>query len=176
MSSQAVELGARLRLQLESVEAAFRTIPQQDRQRPITPSEYPGGSAWTAADHLAHMVESEWGFLAIGKRLVAGDPDPVRLSRRGTTSDERSAFVNKENQERVESRRGQSYDDLLTELRTVREHRIQLVEGLDDEQLARSVPGAPRADLAWGALLGGTRHADAHLEMVQRALDPGASA
>jgi hypothetical protein len=176
MIGPGVELGARLRLQLESVETVFQKIPQKDRQRPITPSEYPGGSAWTAADHLAHMVESEWGFLAIGKRLVAGDPDPVRLSRRGTTPDERSAFVNRENQEQVESRRGQSYDDLLSELRTVREQRIGLVERLDDAQMARSVPGAPRADLAWGALLGSTRHAEAHLEMVQRALDPGTSA
>jgi hypothetical protein len=155
---------------------AFRKIPPSDRQRPITPSQLPGGLAWTATDHLAHVVESEWGFLAIGRRLVAGDPDPVRLSRRGNTPDERTAFVNRENQEQVESRRGQSYDDLLGELRRVRDKRIQLLHGLDDDQLARSVPGSPRADLVWSALLDNTRHAEAHLEIVRRALDRGTPA
>jgi hypothetical protein len=141
-----------------------------DRQRPITASEHPGGSPWSANDHLAHVVQSEWGFLAIGQRLVASDPDPVRLSRRGNTSEERAAFVNSENQDQVQARRGQSFDELLDELRNVSEQRVQHLYALSDEQLARPVPGSQRADLKWGALLGSTRHAQAHVEIVQRAL------
>jgi hypothetical protein len=153
-----------------AVQESFREIQTPDRQRPITASEHPGGSPWSANDHLAHVVQSEWGFLAIGKRLVASDPDPVRLSRRGSTPEERTAFVNSENQDQVQSRRGQGFEELLDELRNVSEQRIQLLNGLSDEQLARPVPGSQRADLQWAALLGSTRHAQAHVEIVHQAV------
>jgi len=94
----------------------------------------------------------------------------VRLSRRGNTPEERTAYVNSENQAQVESRRGQSLEDLLGELRDVYEQRIHLLRGLSDDQLARLVPGSQRADLQWAELLGSTRHADAHVKMVQNAL------
>jgi hypothetical protein len=102
--------------------------------------------------------------------LVANDPDPVRLSLRGNTPEERTAFVNRENQDQVQSYRGQSFEELLDELRNVRELRIQLLNGLSDEQLARPVAGSQQADLQWAALLGSTRHAEAHVEIVQQAL------
>lgn len=175
MTNGAEQLVIRLRSQMEEVEESFREIRIADRRRPITTSEHPGGSPWSASDHLAHVVQSERGFLAIGRRLVAKDPDPVRLSRRGDTPDERTAFVNGENQDQVEARRGQSCEELFDELRKVREQRIQLLNGLSDEQLARSVPGSERADLTWAALLGSTRHAEAHVEIVRRALAEASS-
>ena len=159
-----------LRSQMAAVQQSFRTLRASDRRRPITASECAGGSPWSASDHLAHVVQSEWGFLAIGQRLVANDPDPIRLSRRGNTPEERTAFVNRENQDQVETRRGQSFEELLDELRNVHEQRIQLLNGLSDDQLARPVPGSKRADLTWAALLGSTRHAEAHVEIVHRAL------
>lgn len=153
-----------------AVEESFRDIQAPHRQRPITGSEHPGGSPWSANDHLAHVDQSEWGFLAIGQRLVASDPDPLRLSRRGNTPEECTAFVNSENQDQVQSRRGQSFAELLDELRNVTKQRIQLFDGLSDEHLARPVPGSQRADLPWAALLGSTRHAQAHVEIVHQAL------
>lgn len=173
MTLEADELVVRLQAQMRAVEESFREIQRLDRLRPITPSEHPGGSSWSVTDHLAHVVQSESGFLAIGQRLIAGDPDPIRLSRRGNTADERIAFVNSENQAQVESRRGQTFEDLLAELGDVCEQRIHLVRGLSDDQLARPVAGSQRADLRWAELLGNTRHAEAHLEMVQRALAEG---
>ncbi len=170
MTNEAEQLVIRLRSQMEAVQESFRKIRASDRQRPITASEHPGGSPWSANDHLAHVVQSELGFLAIGQRLVANDPDPVRLSRRGNTPEERSAFVNRENQDQVQSRRGEGFEELIEALRNVCEQRIQLLDGLTDEQLARPVPGSQRADLQWAALLGSTRHAEAHVEIVHRAL------
>jgi hypothetical protein len=170
MTHGAEELLMRLRFRMEAVAESFRTVRASDRARPITMSEHPGGSPWSANDHLAHIVQSEWGFLAIGQRLVANDPDPVRLARRGNTLEERSTFVNRENQEQVQSRRGQTFDELLDELRNVTERRIELIAGLSDEQLARLVPGSHLAPQTWAALIGNTRHAEAHLEIVQRAL------
>jgi DinB superfamily len=159
-----------LRSQMEAVAESFRKLRASDRERPITTSEHAGGSPWSANDHLAHVVQSEWGFLAIGQRLVANDADPVRLARRGNTSEERNAFVNKENQDQVRSRRGQGFAELLEELRNVCEQRIQLLMGLTDEELARPVPGSDRVDQQWAALLGSTHHAEAHVEIVRRAL------
>ena len=155
---------------MEVVAESFRKLRASDRERPITTSEHAGGSPWSAKDHLSHVVQSEWGFLEIGQRLVANDPDPARLSRRGNTSHERNAFVNKENQDQVQFRNGQGFAELLDELRNVCEQRIQLLNGLTDEQLARLVPSSERAGLQWAALLGSTRHAEAHVEIVQRAL------
>ena len=167
---RAEELAVRLRARMEAVGVSFREIRPPDRPRPITDSQHPGGSPWSATDHLAHVVQSEWGLLAIGQRLVAGDHDPVRLSDRGNTPEERTAYVNSENQAQAQSRRGQSLEDLLEELRDVCEQRIQLIRGLSSNQLARIVPGSQRADLQWAELLGSTRHADAHVKMVQNAL------
>jgi uncharacterized damage-inducible protein DinB len=173
MTPSAKELAMRLRAQIEAVEQSFREIQGSDRQRPITASQDPGGSPWSATDHLAHVVQSELGFLAIGQRLVADDPDPVRLARRGNTPAERTAFVNIENQAQVQSRRGQRFEELLHELMKVCEQRIQLLNGLSDDELARPVPGLQRVDLQWGALLGSTRHAETHLEIALRALAEG---
>jgi DinB superfamily len=170
MTPRAEELAIRLQAQTEAMERSFREIQGSDRQRPITASQDPRGSPWSATDHLAHVVQSEWGLLAIGQRLVANDPDPVRLARRGNTPEERTAFVNSENQAQVQSRRGHSFEELLDELGKVCEQRIQLLDGLSDDQLARPVPGSQQVDLLWAALLGSTRHAETHLEIVQRAL------
>jgi hypothetical protein len=152
------------------VERSFRDLQVPDRQRPVTVSQHPGGSPWSATDHLAHIVESELGLLAIGRRLVAGEPDPVSISRRGKTSEERTEFVNRENQAQVLGRRGQSFDALLDELKKVVEERTRLIHGLTNEQLAQPVPGSERPDLSWGALLGSARHAQTHLAFVERAL------
>jgi len=159
-----------LSAEIGAVEKWFREIEAPDRRRPITVSQHPGGSRWSATDHLAHLVQSEWGFLGIGQRLLAGDSDPVGLSRRGNTPEERTAFVDRENQAQVQSRRDQSFDELLDELRRVSEQRIQLLHGLRDDQLSRPVPGSQRDDLMWASLLGSTRHAEAHLAIVQSAL------
>ena len=170
MNHRTEELAVRLRATMEAVEVSFREIRPPDRQRPITDSQHPDGSPWSATDHLAHVVQSEWGLLAIGQRLVAGDHDPVRLSHRGNTPEERTAYVNSENQAQVQSRQGQSLEELLEELQDVCEQRIQLIRGLSDDQLARLVPGSQRADLQWAELLASTRHAYAHVKMVQNAL------
>jgi hypothetical protein len=153
-----------------ALEKSFRDISGRDRRRSITPSQHPGGSPWSVTDNLAHVVESEWGFLAIGRRLVAGDPDSTRISRRGNTPAERDSFVNSENQAQVESRRGQSFETLIEEFGRVCEQRVQLLHGLTDGQLALPVSGALRADVQWATLLGSTLHARTHLGMVQEAL------
>ena len=170
MTLRSDDLAVQLQTHLLAVFEAFREIQSRDRERPLTPSEHPGGSPWSATDHLAHVLEREWGFLAIGQRLIVADPDPTRISLRGNTPAERDAFVNRQNQAQVESHRGQSFEDLVEELRGACEHRVQLLKGLADEQLARPVPGAQRADVQWAALLGSTHHAEAHLDMVRRAL------
>ena len=170
MSSNVEDLAGRLHAQLEAVEKSFRDIRVPDRERPITASQHPGGSPWSAKDHLAHVVQSEWGFFAIGRRLIAGDPDPVRISRRGNTPEERAEFVNGENQAQVRARLGQSFDELLDELQRVVEQRIQLLHGLSDDQLARPIPGSEWANRSWAAMLGNTRHAEAHVAIVQRGL------
>jgi hypothetical protein len=164
------DLADRLHGQLNAVARSFGDFQTGDRDRPITASQHPLGTPWSAKDHLAHVVESERGFLDIGRRLVSGDPDPVGISHRGNAPDESAQFVNRENQAQVQARRGQSFEELLDEFQSVVEQRIQLLVGLSDEQLAKPVPGSEWAGRSWASLLGNARHAAEHLAIVQRAL------
>jgi hypothetical protein len=92
------------------------------------------------------------------------------MSRRGTTPEERTEFVNRQNQAQVEARLGQSFDALLDELKKVVAEWIQLLHGLRNDQLAQPVPGSEQPRLSWATLLGSARHAQTHLAFVQRAL------
>jgi hypothetical protein len=164
------QIARHLLAQREDLERFFVSLAATEWERPLTASEQPDGTDWSAGDHLARVVESEWGFLHIRQRVVAGDPNPLRLARRGNTPEERSAFLNRENQQQVEQRRGQDRDQLLEELRRVRAERSALVINLSDQELSRPVPGWPAPDPAAANILASTRHSQAHGELVRNAL------
>lgn len=139
--------------------------------RPLTPSEHPGGRAWSAKDHLSHLVQREFDFLPIARRVINREPDPVRLGHRGATPAERAAFVNRENQTVVDERRGESFGELLAQFSALRGELVTLVAALSDAELQGQVELAPGRELPAGDLLSSShRHATAHVDMVARAL------
>lgn len=152
---------------LQDVVAFFGSENPEELDQPQTTSQHPGGRPWSAMDHLAHLLQRELDFLAIAKRIAAHEQDPVRLGHRGSTPAEQSAFVNRENQERVDSMRGASRAELLDRLTNARMDLISIIAGMSDEELGEFITVTPGRDVAAADLLGApARHANAHLEML----------
>jgi hypothetical protein len=149
----------------------FRNLePIAAKTVPITPSEHPGGRPWTPKDHLAHLVARERDFLEIARRLVAREPNPLRLERRGSTDQERAAYVHRENQLNIEDRRDLALTDLLEELLHLRAQLVSLVVPLSPEDLTRAITVALGQQVPAHALLGSSdRHAKAHIQLLRAA-------
>jgi hypothetical protein len=162
------ELVDRLENGVREVGDFFRSLDPKAASTPISPSEHPGGRPWTPKDHLAHLVARERDFLEIAHRVVAREPNPLRLERRGSTGEERTAYVNRENQLNVDDRRELLLQDLLEELLALRSQLASLVGSLSQDDLTRPVAVAPGRELAARALLESSdRHAKAHLELLR---------
>jgi hypothetical protein len=147
----------------------FRNLePIAARTVPITPSEHPGGHPWTAKDHLAHLVARERDFLEIARRVVAQERDPLRLGHRGSTDQERAAYINRENQINVEDRRRLALTDLMEELLDLRSQLVLLVGPLSPEDLSRAITVELGQQVPAHALLGSSdRHAKAHIQLLR---------
>jgi hypothetical protein len=134
---------------------------------PITPSEHPGGRPWTPKDHLAHLVARERDFLEIALRVVASEPNPLRLEHRGSTAQDRAAYVHRENQVNVEDRREATLTDLLGELLDLRSQLVSIVMTLSPEDLTRAITTEPGQEVPAHTLLGSSdRHAKAHIKLL----------
>ena len=138
---------------------------------PATASEHPGGRPWSAKDHLAHLVQRESSFLPIARRVIDHEPYPTRLESRGDTPEERSIFVNRENQAVIENRQHQTVAGLLEEFVALRSQLVSMVEGLSSNDLVWNLAVTAERDAAVGILLGSSdRHARAHLQTLRGVL------
>ena len=147
----------------------FKSLDPKEASTPISASEHPGGRPWTPKDHLAHLVARESDFLEIAQRVVARELNPVRLEHRGSTPEERKAYVHRENQLKVDDRH-ELLPDLLGELLALRAELASLVGPLSQEDLTRVVAVAPGRELPARTLLESSdRHAKAHLELLRGA-------
>jgi hypothetical protein len=162
------ELVDRLENGVREVADFFRSLDPKAASSPISASEHPGGRPWTPKDHLAHLVARERDFLEVAHRVVAREPNPLRLERRGSTVEERAAYVNRENQLNVDDRRELLLPDLLEDLLALRSQLASLVGPLSQDDLTRPVAVAPGRELPACTLLESSdRHAKAHLGLLR---------
>ncbi len=165
------EIKAELERALGELEAGARALTPEQLVRPCTESEAPGSAAWSAKDHVAHVIRIERSFLAIARRAVAGDPDPIAFTRLGGSQDEIRAAIHRENQRHVEAVSSRSLDQLFDELRTARADTLAFIDALDDAVLAAPIPGSPWGDGTIGGMLGrNAAHEINHLHAFQQAL------
>lgn len=161
------DLAAALRTQEAELRARFEAMPAGELTSPRTPSRLQGAAAWSAKDHLAHLVRSEQTFRDLVERVLAGDTDALLMSHRGSTPEDREAYVDHENQRHVDEHRHVSLDDLLASLAEARKATVELIEALPDDALATPLRGASGEGFSLGRLLGASgRHARAHLGMI----------
>jgi hypothetical protein len=115
-------------------------------------------------------VVRERDFLQIAQRVVAKEPNPVRLEHRGSTPEERAAYVHRENQLNVDDRTEMALPDLLGDLLALRSQLASLVRSLYEDDLTRVVAVAPGREVPARTLLESSdRHAKAHLELLSAA-------
>lgn len=161
-----------LRVGCAEVVTFFEGLDPEPLTLDITASEHPEGRPWSAKDHLAHLVQREKDFLSIARRLIGNEPNPLDLEHRGSTSEERSSFVNRENQQAIHDRENQSMRELVSEFVALRSELKSLVRSLAPADADREVEIGPNRAVPVGVLLlSSDRHAKAHLEIIHLALD-----
>jgi hypothetical protein len=165
------EIETELEEALTAFEAAARALTPEQLVRPCTESEAPGSGAWSAKDHVAHVVRVERFFLGVATRAAAGDPDPIAFSRLGSNQDEVRAAIHRDNQRHVEELASRSLDQLFDDLRSARTATLAFIDAHEETVLATPVPGSPWGDGTIGGLLGrNAAHELIHLQTFQEGL------
>ncbi|MDQ1374319.1 MAG: hypothetical protein QOJ09_1657 [Actinomycetota bacterium] len=149
----------------------YRQLGAEQLTEPCTESEHEGGAPWSAKDHLAHLAMIERTFQGIVERTLAGEAAPVGLGGRGQSLPDIMATVHRMNEEHVDANRGTPLEELLGALEAVRADTLSLLDRIEDDELARPVPGAPWADgTIGGVLITLGYHDQQHVAWVDEAL------
>ncbi len=136
--------------------------------RPVTPSETDDGGAWSAFDHLAHLLRIERAFLTMAEATLAGDRAPVKIP--GATFEERLQSVHAANEVHLTEQRGRSLDAVLADLADARAATLAFIQSITDEQLDTPMQGAPWGDGTIAGVLGANGlHERQHIAWVEEA-------
>jgi DinB superfamily len=147
----------------------FNGFSAEELTRPCTASEHDAEGSWSPKDHLAHFLRIEEVFLAMAKRVIAGDERPLRFS--GTTRAEILAGVHRDNDDHVVALREQTLAELLDALGAARAATLQFISELTDEQLDLPIAGAPWSDGTIGGVLSANGgHEMQHLSWIDEGL------
>jgi DinB superfamily len=132
-------------------------LPEQDLTRPATKSEHDPSATWSAKDHLAHLAGIENNFVAMVRRHLHGDPNPVAIRTNPDGSDRSMeqimATVHEMTERWVAEHRGKSLSEVVALGEAARAATLALISELTDEQLAEKLPGAPWSDGTIGGVL-----------------------
>lgn len=152
--------------------ARYQAFTPQELEQTCTRSAVPEGASWRPQDHLAHLAMIERAFQAMIHRTLQEEPDPVGFSRTGATDrEEIIAWINRQNQEYVDTHHDESMERVLADRAATRAKTLELLKQLTDEQLAIPIPGAPWADgTIGGILLTNAHHETLHLSWIEEGL------
>jgi hypothetical protein len=171
--------------------AFFQGLSQQDLERPATASEIPGGSAWCAKDHFAHLVKNEWYIRRLVRDTLAGEPRdvllraqyPVGMELPGVLGDF-SALTPQEmerlvmatanlNQNYVNEHRDDSMEMLAANYLAGRQETLSLIQQFTDEQLATLVPTVGGERSAGDLFAGLAGHEATHINWIEEGFRRG---
>ncbi len=167
------ELLAALVEQRERLKRWIAARTPEELERPLTPSEAPGGEMWRAKDHLAHAVGVERYLQGVVKRTLAGAEDPAGFyTQAGSLTDESVARVaNASNERAIAKYRDEPVAALLEKLAETRRATLELLASLSDEQLDQVSPHSPfPPETARGLFLQMARHDGQHVDWLTEAL------
>lgn len=137
--------------------AAVAVLSAEDLTRGATKSEHDQTSMWSVKDHLAHLAGIEKNFVAMIRRHLAGDPNPVALRSNpdGTarTMEQVMAIVHEMTERWVVEHRDKPLSDVVALGESARAETLALMAELSDAQLAEKLPGAPWSDGTIGGVL-----------------------
>jgi hypothetical protein len=165
---------AALAEQRERLEHWFAARTPEEMERPVTPSEAPGGAMWRVQDHLAHALGVERYLQGVVKRTLAGADDPAGFyTQAGSLTYEAVARVANESNERAVAK----YHDepaaaLLERLGETRQATLALLASLSDEQLDQASPHSPfPPETVRGLFLQMARHDGQHVDWLTEAFE-----
>lgn len=132
-------------------------LSPDDLRRGATKSEHDSGTMWSVKDHLAHLAGIETNFVAMIRKHLAGDPNPVALRSNpdGTarTMEQVMAVVHEMTERWVVEHREKSLSEVVALGEAARAETLALMAELTDEQLAEKLPGAPWSDGTIGGVI-----------------------
>ncbi len=145
-----------------------------ERARPLTTSEHDPDNYWHALDHLGHLALIEHNFIAMVRRQLAGDANPVGIvtSRDGIarSREQIMASVHAMTDEYQRAHHDDSFSRVVALTSDARAQTLHLLAELSDEQLDETLVGAPWADGTIGGVLGANAdHARMHWTWVRDA-------
>ncbi len=159
----------------------FAHLSEHDLTRAATTSEHDRDATWSAKDHLAHLAGIEENFVAMVRRHLAGDANPVALRTdpdgRDRSMEEIMASVHEMTERWVDEHRGKSLSEVVALGEAARAETLALLAALTDEQLAEKLPGAPWSDGTIGGVLSvNADHGRVHWRWAKEGLGLGAEA
>ena len=132
-------------------------LSEDELTRGATKSEHDISAMWSVKDHLAHLAGIEKNFVAMIRKHLAGDPNPVALRSNpdGTarTMEQVMAVVHEMTERWVAEHREKSLSDVVALGESARAETLALMAELTDEQLAEKLPGAPWSDGTIGGVI-----------------------
>jgi hypothetical protein len=147
--------------------ANFAELTEEQLRRPLTESEHDPHNMWSALDHFAHLALVENNFVAMIRRHVSGDQNPVGLLKdeKGETRsrEEIMAGIHAMTDKFQHQHHNDSLSDVVALTAKSRAATLQLISELSDEQLDEVLEGAPWGDGTLGGVLGANgSHAHMH--------------
>lgn len=181
MALNRIEIEAMLNKDRAWLIETYAALSEEELLEPVTRSEHDPNSTWTAKDHLAHLSAIEFNFVAMVRRHLKGDANPVGLinNKDGTPRprEEIMAGVHRMTEDWTNKHRDRSLSEVVALGQQSRAQTIALLAELSDEQLAEKLPGAPWADgTIGGVLAANAAHGRMHYSWVKEGWASGSSA
>ncbi|MEM7797865.1 MAG: DinB family protein [Chloroflexota bacterium] len=130
---------------------------------------------WSPQDHLAHVYGTEKLFQFMIKRFLS-NPMPAdedaksEVAASQTREAEREAFlrqINRQNDKWIVKHRDKSFAEVVQVGEEIRAKSLELIDGLDESQLALTVPNAPWGGGSIAGIIGfNDDHAQMHWEWI----------
>jgi hypothetical protein len=157
----------------EHVMAYFLGLSPQALERPCTASGVPGGVAWRAKDHFAHLTQNERNIQQLLRLMLTGATSlPGSLG--AMSREDRLAMANQRNQSYVDAHRDDAMETLVAELAAARQVTLQLLDQFTDEQLVAPALVSFAADRTAADLFAANaQHAAAHMMWIEEGLRQG---
>jgi hypothetical protein len=167
-----IEIEARLNRDRAWLLETYAGLDERQLNTPVTPSEHDPGVSWNAKDHFVHLALIENNWVAMIRRFLSGDGDPVDLykDRSGAerSRDEVIAAVHSWTEAWARKHREVTLGEAVAVTQAARAGTLQLLSELGDEQLTLKVPRAPWADGTVGGILAANAgHGRMHFNWVK---------
>lgn len=155
----------------------WNSLPEESLTKGLTVSLADSELFWSPQDHLVHVYGTEKLFQIMIKRFLSSPPPAESAGKADavpeTSEAERASFierVNQQNDKWVLKHRDKSFAEVVELGEKIRAKSLELIDGLDESQLALVVPNAPWGGGSIAGIIGfNDDHAQMHWHWINEA-------